>query len=191
MRRVTVVGVGALGSHAALFLRSADVQLRLIDFDRVEQKNVLSQFHGRQSVGKLKAQALAQSLNFMFGTKAEALTVRLDQRNVKELLSGSDLVLDCLDNGASRRTVQQHVRGAGIECLHGAVDAEGSFGRVIWDEGFAVDDESAAGAATCEDGANLPFIVQVSSAMARAAQRFLLEGRKAGWLISPGGTVPV
>ena len=62
MTRMVVVGTGALGSHAVLFLRNVDATLRLIDFDRVEQRNTASQFHAKGSVGKLKVQSLQQSM---------------------------------------------------------------------------------------------------------------------------------
>ena len=64
---VTIVGVGALGSHLVQFLRSEDVTINVIDFDRVEQKNTQSQFHSKPSVGKMKASALKQSMQFLYG----------------------------------------------------------------------------------------------------------------------------
>ena len=45
MKTVVIVGVGALGSHVALLGRNWGVQLKLVDFDRIEQKNTQAQFH--------------------------------------------------------------------------------------------------------------------------------------------------
>lgn len=188
-RTITIVGVGALGSHAALLLRNEGL-LRLVDFDRVEQKNTLSQFHGTRSVGKNKAVALKEVLQFLFGVKAGALTARLEANNVRELLSGSDLVLDCVDNGETRKLVQDHCREAGLPCLHGALAADGSFGQVVWTESFRVD-YGDAGRPTCEDGAHLPFISAVSSLLARCAQEFLKTGKRRGFQVHAGGAVPI
>lgn len=55
---IVIVGVGALGSHLVQFIRNEQVDIRIIDFDRVEQKNVMSQFHGKPGVGKSKVAAL-------------------------------------------------------------------------------------------------------------------------------------
>jgi tRNA A37 threonylcarbamoyladenosine dehydratase len=66
MMTITIVGVGALGSHVVQFLRNLDVTLRLVDFDRVEAKNVMSQFYGQPNVGKNKAVALLQQTSFLF-----------------------------------------------------------------------------------------------------------------------------
>ena len=193
-KKITVVGVGALGSHFVQFLRSEDVEFKLIDFDRVEQKNTLSQFHGKPSVGKLKVQGLQSTLQFLWGMKTNVNTNKLTIENVSQLLKDSDLIVDCLDNAEARRIIQNYVRGLDVDgdltpCLHGAVDGEGSFGRVVWDEGFVIDSGSAPGTPTCEDGENLPFIASVAAYMARSAQAFLRKGVKHGFQISPGGVV--
>lgn len=190
MKAVTVVGVGALGSHLVQFLRN-EAEIKVIDFDRVEQKNILSQFHGKPSVGKLKVDALQQTMQFLYLTKVKTYSHRLVEDNIDKLLSKSDLVIDCVDNGASRKLVQDYVRKHKIPCLHGALAAAGAFGRVIWDESFAIDYEAAGAAATCEDGAFLPFIGLVSCYLSRAAQLFLQEGKKIGYSISPSGSVVI
>lgn len=189
MKNVTIVGVGALGSHVAQFLRN-HAKLKVIDFDRLEQKNVMSQFHAKASVGKPKVLGLQQTMQFLFATKIEAVPHRLVENNAKELLSRTDLVIDCLDNGASRRLVQGFVRAAGVPCLHGALAANGAFGRIIWDQNFLIDDESGTGA-TCEDGEHLPFIATVSALIASSAQEFLKNGRKVGYQVYPGGVTRI
>ena len=65
MKRIVFCGVGALGSHAAVLCRNFGVSIALIDFDRVESKNLLSQAYVKPSIGKNKAEALkAQLFNF-------------------------------------------------------------------------------------------------------------------------------
>jgi molybdopterin-synthase adenylyltransferase len=56
--RIVFCGVGALGSTAAVLCRSLDGELRLVDFDRVESKNLAAQSYVKQSLGKNKAEAL-------------------------------------------------------------------------------------------------------------------------------------
>ena len=107
--QITIVGVGALGSTLVQLLRNEEVHLRLIDFDRVENRNVLSQFHGKPSVGKNKTQSLQKTMNFLFGTKLEAVPHKLTSDNVDTLLKNSDLVVDCLDNAEARTLVQDYV----------------------------------------------------------------------------------
>lgn len=189
MSTIVVVGVGALGSHVVQFLRGAGAAIRVIDFDRVEQRNVASQFHGKPSVGKAKVTSLSQTMTFLFGAKIDAIPHRLVADNARELLGRADLVVDCLDNGAARRVVQTFVRAAEVPCVHGALAADGAFGRVIWDAQFAIDDEPAAGAPTCEDGAHLPFIAMTAAYLAYAAQSFLKSGEQLGYHIHRGGAI--
>ena len=190
---VIIVGVGALGSHVAQFLRN-EAHLFVIDFDRVEAKNILSQFHSKPNVGKNKVTSLSQAMSFLWKASVDGATVKLVDNNVDVLLGRdfqwpdnivrkADLVIDCLDNGEARRLVQNYVRANKMPCLHGALAADGAFGRVIWDEHFVIDD--AAGAPTCEDGAHLPFIAMVSTFIARSAQVFLNQSKRQGWSISP------
>lgn len=189
MKTIVIVGVGALGSHVAQFLRSAGATIKVVDFDRVEQKNTLSQFHGKPSVGKTKVLALQQSMQFLWGVKIDVIPHKLASDNVEAVLGAPSLVIDCLDNAPSRRVVQAYVRARGIPCLHGALAADGGFGRVVWDEKFVIDD-ATPGAATCEDGEHLPFIALASAHLARAAQIFLASGRKSGFEINPlGGSI--
>jgi predicted ThiF/HesA family dinucleotide-utilizing enzyme len=188
-KKVAIVGVGALGSHVVMLLRNTGATLKCIDFDRVEQKNVASQFHTKMGVGKSKVEALKQAMVGLFGVRIETVPHKLTNDNVKELLGGVDLVVDCLDNAPSREVVQGFVRAAGVPCLHGALDADGSFGRAAWDEVFTIDSGSAPGTATCEDGEFLPFIAIVASYIAHAAKEFLTTARKIGFEVTPGGSI--
>lgn len=210
-KTITIVGVGALGSHVALLLRN-EGQLRIIDFDRVESKNTMSQFHAVGDTGQLKTTALSRALQGLFRIKAFGYSTKLVQENAFQLLHGSDLIIDCLDNAEGRQVVQSFARGLidnggrllrrpgivgdvfvserpvmtstqQIPCLHGGLAAGGVFGRAVWDEHFVID-EAPAGGATCEDGAFLPHIALVSATIAYAAQRFLRDGKRESFMIT-------
>jgi molybdopterin/thiamine biosynthesis adenylyltransferase len=185
--KITIIGVGALGSHLVQCLRNEEVTLKIIDFDKVEMRNVASQFHFKNAVGKKKTEALKQLMLFAYGHKLDTVSNKLTSDNRDQLLGGADLLVDCLDNGEARRIVQKYAREHGVPCLHGALAADGGFGRAIWDEDFVIDDEGDAGAPTCEDGEFLPFIQLTATYLAYATQRFIKTGRKTGYSISPAG----
>lgn len=184
---ITVVGVGALGSHVVPLIRNLGADIRIIDMDKVEMKNTQSQFHAKTSVGKPKTLALQQVMQLLWGLKVGTIPHKLTTENDDQLLSGSSLIIDCLDNGEARRVVQGFARRSHTPCLHGALAADGSFGRVVWDENFKIDDVTPGAAATCEDGRHLPYISIVSAYIAYAAQRFLASGSKVGYQISTAG----
>jgi molybdopterin/thiamine biosynthesis adenylyltransferase len=186
MKTVVIVGVGALGSHVALAGRNWKAQLKVIDFDRIEQKNVQAQFHSRMGLRQNKAQALAKAMQGLFGTKVIAVPHKLTEDNVEALLGGAALVIDCTDNAKARAVIQGYVRPNEIPCLHGALSADGSFARVVWDEHFQTDHEGEEGQATCEDGEQLPTFMLASASVAVEAQRFLDRGERRSFQVMPG-----
>lgn len=184
-QNIAIVGVGALGSHLALFARNWEGAVVLIDFDRIEQKNTMSQFHSRMGLGKNKAQALQQALQGLFGVRVGANPHKLSADNVEAVLGGSDLVIDCTDNAEAREIIQGWVREHEVPCLHGALSADGAFARVIWDEHFVADAEGEEGEATCVDGEHLPFYALAAAHLAGVTQRFLTTGERQSFQITP------
>jgi molybdopterin-synthase adenylyltransferase len=102
---VLVVGLGGLGTVAALYLANAGVgRLLLNDFDRVDTSNLPRQILYRQAdCGEYKAHAAARALAGL--NPAVAPTVldrRLADKALAEAVAGVDAVLDCTDNFATR-----------------------------------------------------------------------------------------
>ena len=108
-----------------------------------------------------------------------------------ELLGDARLVIDCTDNAEARRLIQSFVRARDLPCLHGALSADGGFARVVWDEYFVLDQESTAGEATCEDGAQLPFFAMAAATLASSAQAFLQASARASYQLTPGNLVRI
>jgi molybdopterin/thiamine biosynthesis adenylyltransferase len=170
---ITIVGVGALGSHAALFLRGQS--LVVIDRDRVENRNTAAQFHGLPALRRNKALSLGLTLRSMFGAQVTPAPRELTRDNVEVLLRDSDLVVDCCDNIEARRLIQRYCRDH-MPCVHGCLSADGTFGRVVWTQHFTPDAEDHAGQPTCEDDRALPFHGMVASLLATQVLRFLDDG---------------
>lgn len=185
--RIVVCGVGALGSTAVQFCRNVDAELRLVDFDRVESKNLAAQWFVKQSVGKNKAEAVRLQLANFYGAKSEAMGVRLAATNAAQLLAGVTLAVDCFDNADSRLALAEAARTANVPLVHAALAGDGTFGIVRWDERFVPDREDIAGQATCEGGEHLPMIGLVGATLARAIQDFVRAGERRDYMISLSG----
>jgi molybdopterin-synthase adenylyltransferase len=183
-KRIVVCGVGALGSTCVQYLRNVDAELRLIDFDRVESKNLAAQWFVKQSLGKNKAEALRLQLANFYGAKAEAMGVRLRADNAAQLLADCALAVDCFDNADSRLALSEAARAANVPLVHGALSADGTFGLVRWDERFTPDREDAEGQATCEGGEHLPMIGLMGAMLARTIQDFLASDDRRDYLVS-------
>jgi hypothetical protein len=187
--RIVFCGVGALGSTAVLLCRNLKAELRLIDFDRVESKNLLAQFFVKQSVGKNKAEALKLQLFNFWGVRADVAPVRLTEQNTLTLLGDADLIVDAFDNWSSRTLLSDYARAQGKALVHAALAADGSFGLVRWDERFVADREDAEGQATCEGGEHLPLIGFLGAALARAIQDFVARGERHDYNVARNGVM--
>jgi molybdopterin-synthase adenylyltransferase len=186
-KKVVICGVGALGSTCVQYLRNVDAELRLVDFDRVESKNLSAQWFVKQSLGKNKAEAIRLQLANFYGAKAEAMNVRLRADNAPQLLADCALAVDCFDNADSRIALSEAARAANVPLVHGALSADGTFGLVRWDERFTADREDAEGQATCEGGEHLPMIGLMGAMLARTIQDFLSSGEHRDYLVSLTG----
>jgi molybdopterin/thiamine biosynthesis adenylyltransferase len=183
--KILFCGGGALGSHALFLARDLQHDLAVVDFDRVETKNLASQWFVKQMVGKNKATALKMQLLNFYDAKLQDYTVKLTELNVETILADAGLVVECFDNAAGRRVVQNHVRAKRKPCVHAGLAANGEFGVVRWDEHFTIDEEGAPGQATCEGRGFLPIILRVSSSLVASIQFFLIDGRQVNWNVSP------
>ena len=185
--KIVVCGVGALGSTAVHCCRSLGVELRVVDFDLVEARNLAAQWFVKQSIGKNKAEAIRLQLANFYGVRAEAFGVRLAAGNAAQLLAGCALAVDCFDNADSRIALAGAARSAGVPLVHAALAADGTFGLVRWDERFVADREDAAGQATCEGGDHLPMIGVIGATLARAIQDFVRGGERRDSMIGLSG----
>src|SRR6185436_18382620 len=106
--RVLCVGVGGLGSPAALYLAAAGVgTLGLVDFDRVDVTNLQRQIiHGTADVGRSKLESARDRLHAINpGVAVEMFEARLSASNALDLVARFDLVLDGTDNFTARYLV--------------------------------------------------------------------------------------
>lgn len=187
---ITIVGVGALGSHVALFLRNEPEGLKVVDFDKVETKNTQAQFHSTMNLGKNKAVALRQAFQGLFEVKVLACPRKLETANAYTLLSSSALVIDCTDNIAARKLISTSCKNEMIPLLHGCLSAAGDLARIVWEENFVPDAEGDE-KATCVDGEHLPFFAAAAAFLAVEAQNFLKMGKKRSWQLTPSGILRI
>lgn len=187
---IVIVGVGAIGSNAALMLRNEQVGLKVVDFDRVELKNTQSQFHTKMGMSKNKALAMQQLLQGLFGVRIEAVPHKLTKDNVEAVLGDATIILDCTDNVEARNLIQGYATDTDTPCLHGAVSTDGDFGQLMWTEHFVADEEFGDGA-TCENGEHLPFYSRLAGHMAIETSYFLKNGKKRSFQLTPSGLTQV
>lgn len=140
-----VVGLGGLGSAVALYLGASGVgRLVLADADRVELSNLQRQvIHATARLGQGKAESAAASLQALNpGVRTEVVAERVDAAALDRLVPGVSVVLDCSDNGATRRAINAACRRHGVALVSAAA--------LGWEGQLAVFDARVPGSACYE-----------------------------------------
>jgi len=108
--RVLIIGLGGLGSPAALYLAASGIgRLVLCDHDTVELSNLQRQIiHRTAAIGQPKVSSARDTLHDI-NPEAECieLAVRAGEEQLGELVAGADAVLDCSDNFATRYAINR------------------------------------------------------------------------------------
>jgi len=121
---VTVIGTGGLGSPVLTYLTSAGVgTIRIFDDDIVSESNLNRQFlHNTEDVAKLKTQSAKEKLSKLNpNVNLVLINDRLNTDNAEEYIAGSDVVVDCVDNLATRITVARTCMKLDIPLVEGGV----------------------------------------------------------------------
>jgi len=133
--RALLVGLGGLGSPAALYLAAAGVgTLGLVDFDTVELGNLQRQIvHGTDRLGQRKPASAAQAIHALNpDVRVVEVAERLTDASASRLVAGYDIVLDCTDNLPARYALNAAAVRAGIPLVHAGVQGYEGQLTVFW-----------------------------------------------------------
>jgi adenylyltransferase/sulfurtransferase len=124
-----IVGVGGLGSPAAMYLAAAGIgKLVLSDYDIVETSNLQRQIiHRDAAVGENKVDSAQQTLAALNpGCEVEVIGYQLEGEELKQVIDSVDVVLDCCDNYPTRFEVNRYcVETATLLVTGAAIRLEG------------------------------------------------------------------
>ncbi len=128
---VLIIGCGALGSPAAMYLAGAGVgHIGLVDFDTIDISNLQPQLFYRQSeTGKKKAETLSTRMKDLNSeVNVTVFPELLNSRNGAEILNGFDFIIEATDNPSSKYMIDRlcyelgkPVVIAGVENMRGQV----------------------------------------------------------------------
>lgn len=102
---LVIVGLGGLGSPAAMYLATAGIgKLTLIDDDQVDRSNLQRQIiHNENSIGKHKVTSAKETIEALNSDcSVNTLDKRLNEEDFEHLLSNTDVLVDCCDNFETR-----------------------------------------------------------------------------------------
>lgn len=122
--KIAIVGAGGLGGPAGLYLAAAGVgYISIIDDDVVEASNLQRQVQFvTTDIGMEKATVMADTLDDLNpDITAKAHIGRLTAQNAQDLLVGHDIILDGVDDFASRYAINDAALALGIPLVSGAL----------------------------------------------------------------------
>lgn len=122
--RVAVVGAGGLGGQVILLLARLGIgHLVVVDHDVFDETNLNRQtLCSKSSLGMSKSKEAVNVLGSINpGVEATSYQVRVDSSNILEILAGSNVVVDALDNVPDRFVLEKAAKRLGIPLVHGAL----------------------------------------------------------------------
>jgi len=102
---VVIMGVGGLGSPAAMYLGAAGIgRLTLVDFDSVENSNLQRQIiHNLDNIGRSKVESARDTLlKINTETAIHCIDKQLTLDELKGVIENANCVIDATDNFATR-----------------------------------------------------------------------------------------
>lgn len=115
-KRVTVIGLGTIGSWLVQILSRMQVPMNLYDHDTVEEHNLTTQTYGQADIGKTKVEALMEQLlliqpeNSHFG-----FSKMYDGKMEEDVEDTSDYIVSAVDSIKARKEIAQMLIDRGIE----------------------------------------------------------------------------
>ncbi len=118
-----IIGMGGLGSPAAMYLAAAGVgRLVIVDYDIVEASNLQRQIiHVDAAIGENKVDSAARSLKALNpACQIKAINYQVDGDELKAWIDRVDIVLDCCDNFPTRFEVNRYCVETATPLVSGA-----------------------------------------------------------------------
>jgi adenylyltransferase/sulfurtransferase len=132
---VLIIGMGGLGSPAAMYLAAAGIgHIIISDFDQVEDSNLQRQIiHRTKDIGELKAFSARRTIaEINPDCEVEAIDWQLDESELEAYANKADLVLDCTDNFPTRFSINRVCVKTGTPLVSGAaIRMEGQIASYI------------------------------------------------------------
>jgi molybdopterin/thiamine biosynthesis adenylyltransferase len=129
---VFLAGAGGLGSPAALYLTAAGIgRIKIVDSDTVDLSNLNRQvLHWTPDIHRRKVESAKAKLEQLNPeVEIEICTTRMTEENLGSLVTGSDAIVDAVDNLQTRYLLNKASQVYRIPLMHGAV--AGFEGRVM------------------------------------------------------------
>ena len=123
--KIFIIGAGSTGSFITLTLAKLGFEnIKVIDYDKVEEHNIPNQFYTLKDVGVLKTTALKEMVKNFTGTQIEIENVKINDTYEFDLELDSLIIL-CVDNMKARKIVYEKIKDFPIKLIDTRMGGEG------------------------------------------------------------------
>ena len=123
--KVIIIGAGSTGSFIALNLAKMGIaDIKIIDFDKVEEHNIPNQFFRLSDVGKLKVDALAQIIKDFTGTDITTECTEIDEDYDFDF-DLDTIIISCVDSMEARKLIFEKLKEFPIKFIDTRFGGEG------------------------------------------------------------------
>ena len=115
--KIHIVGVGSIGSFIALNLAKLGFNnIKITDFDMVEEHNIPNQFYRIEDLGKYKVEALSEIIKSFTDLEVEIENIKIDE-NYQWDLDLNSLVVVAVDSMEARQMIFEQIKDYPIKLL--------------------------------------------------------------------------
>ncbi|WP_028579128.1 sulfur carrier protein ThiS adenylyltransferase ThiF [Desulfogranum japonicum] len=109
--KIGIAGAGGIGSNVAVSLvRSGIRQIKIVDFDRIEQSNLNRQFYFADQIGKMKIDSLVENLHRIAPTCiVETVASKITQDNIGKIFNDCSIIVEGLDNRQDKKMLLENL----------------------------------------------------------------------------------
>ena len=123
--KVIVIGAGSTGSFLSLTLAKMGLSnIKVIDYDKIENKNIPNQFFRINDVGKYKVEALKEIIEEFTGIEIDIENVKID-KDCSFDFDMNTIFIFCLDNMEGRKLIYDKIKDFPIKLIDTRFGSEG------------------------------------------------------------------
>lgn len=99
MKKIGIAGAGGIGSNVAVHLvRSGVKNLKIIDFDEIDNSNLNRQFYFHDQINQTKVHALEENLKRInTSLELQIINQKITEHNVKNIFDDCDIIVEGFD----------------------------------------------------------------------------------------------
>ena len=122
---IIIIGAGSTGSFTALNLAKMGMEnIKVIDFDIIEEHNIPNQFFRIKDIGKFKVEALKEIIKEFTNIEIETECIKIN-KNYEFDINLNTLIILCVDNMKARKLIYDKIKDFPIKLIDTRFGGEG------------------------------------------------------------------